>query len=69
MSLDKNNYKICIAGLGYVGLPLEAIGVKANIKQPRNIELGFVCVYHDQILEFLNSFDGVVYEYKKSLIS
>ena len=48
---------------------LEAIGVKAYIKQPRNIELGFVCVYHDQILEFLNSFDGVIYDYKKPLIT
>lgn len=48
---------------------LEAIGVKAHIKQPRNIELGFVCVYHDQIIEFLNSFDGVIYDYKKPLIT
>ena len=24
MNLDKNNYKICIVGLGYVGLPLAA---------------------------------------------
>jgi UDP-N-acetyl-D-galactosamine dehydrogenase len=48
---------------------LEAIGVEAHIKQPRNIELGFVCVYHDQILEFLKSFDGVIYDYKKPLIT
>ena len=48
---------------------LEAIGVEAHIKQPRNIELGFICVYHDQILEFLKSFDGVIYDYKKPLIT
>jgi UDP-N-acetyl-D-galactosamine dehydrogenase len=46
---------------------LKEIGIKAHIKQPRNIQFGFVCVYHDQILEFLNSYDGIIYDYKRPI--
>ena len=48
-------------------MKLKEIGIEAYTEQPRNIQLGFVCVYHDQILEFLNSFDGIIYDYKKPI--
>ena len=47
---------------------LKKIGIEAHIKLPDNIQLGFVCVYHDQILDFLQSFDGTIYDYKKPLV-
>ena len=48
-------------------MKLKEIGIEAYTEQPRNIQLGFVCVYHDQILEFLNSFDGIIYDYKRPI--
>ena len=40
-------------------------GIEAHIEKPKEIQLAFVCVYHDQILAFLNKYDGVIYDYKK----
>ena len=34
-------------------------------KKPKKIELAFICVYHDQILEFLKCYKGIVFDYKK----
>jgi UDP-N-acetyl-D-galactosamine dehydrogenase len=48
-------------------MKLKEIGIEAYTEQPSNIQLGFVCVYHDQILEFLNSFDGIIYDYKSPI--
>jgi len=48
-------------------MKLKEIGIEAYTEQPSNIQLGFVCVYHDQILEFLNSFDGIIYDYKRPI--
>ena len=33
--------------------------------RPDNVELAFVCVYHKQIVSFLNSFSGLVYDFRK----
>ena len=43
-------------------------GIDAHIKQPENIHLAFVCVYHQQVLDFLEEYDGAVYDYKKTNI-
>ncbi|MDB2605063.1 nucleotide sugar dehydrogenase [Gammaproteobacteria bacterium] len=40
-------------------------GIDAHIKKPENIQLAFVCVYHQQIIDFLDEYDGVVYDFKK----
>tara|TARA_B110000503_G_C7152769_1_gene415926 strand:- start:447 stop:1682 length:1236 start_codon:yes stop_codon:yes gene_type:complete len=42
---------------------LRSLGV--NIKdKPINIELAFVCVYHKEVVQFLKSYKGTVYDYK-----
>lgn len=106
----KEDYKICIIGLGYVGLPLAArfslkgfnvtgfdlkeervsqlrdnidvnvwdpclnhsqidhinnSGIRITNIIPQEIELAFVCVYHREIIEFLNSYEGMIYDYRK----
>mgnify|MGYP001246919825 FL=1 len=42
---------------------------KNNIKSfteiSHDVQLAFVCVYHEQILKFLDAYDGIVYDYKK----
>jgi UDP-N-acetyl-D-galactosamine dehydrogenase len=40
-------------------------GIESHIEKPEEIQLAFVCVYHDQIKAFLNDYDGIVYDYKK----
>ena len=40
-------------------------GIESHIEKPEEIQLAFVCVYHDQIIAFLNDYDGIVYDYKK----
>ena len=40
-------------------------GIESHIKKPEEIQLAFVCVYHDQIKAFLNDYDGIIYDYKK----
>jgi len=39
--------------------------ILATQEKPNNIELAFICVYHKEILEFLNSFNGLVYDFRK----
>ena len=43
---------------------LYKLGVKAYTKRPENINFAFVCVYHDEVLDFLQKFNGIVYDYK-----
>ena len=42
---------------------------KSNIESaketPLNVELALICVYHTEILSFLDSFNGFVYDYRK----
>ena len=39
--------------------------ILASQKKPNNVELAFICVYHKEILEFLDSYDGLVYDFRK----
>tara|TARA_B100001057_G_scaffold238857_1_gene239112 strand:- start:22 stop:1263 length:1242 start_codon:yes stop_codon:yes gene_type:complete len=40
-------------------------GIESHIEKPEEIQLAFICVYHDQIKAFLNDYDGIIYDYKK----
>ena len=33
--------------------------------KPSNVQLAFICVYHDQILNFLKDYNGITYDFKK----
>ena len=39
--------------------------ILASQEKPNNIELAFICVYHKEILRFLNSYNGLVYDFRK----
>ena len=39
--------------------------IKTCLERPHEIQLAFICVYHKQILEFLETYDGVIYDFKK----
>jgi UDP-N-acetyl-D-galactosamine dehydrogenase len=36
-----------------------------HTEQPENIQLAFVCVYHDDIVNFIKHYDGLVFDYRK----
>ena len=40
-------------------------GIRITNIIPQEIELAFVCVYHREIIEFLNSYGGMIYDYRK----
>ena len=40
--------------------------IESHIEKPEEIQLAFVCVYHDQIKSFLNDYDVIIYDYKKN---
>lgn len=44
---------------------LSKLDIEICIEKPKNVELAFVCVYHDEILEFLNEYKGYKYDYRK----
>jgi UDP-N-acetyl-D-galactosamine dehydrogenase len=44
---------------------LISLGIKVYDHIPEDIELAFVCVYHDEIINFLNSYDGLIFDFKK----
>ena len=44
---------------------ISADGINAFFKKPKEVQLAFVCVYHMQIIEFLKSYKGIIYDYKK----
>jgi UDP-N-acetyl-D-glucosamine/UDP-N-acetyl-D-galactosamine dehydrogenase len=33
--------------------------------RPNHVELAFICVYHKEVLEFLDSYNGLVYDFRK----
>ena len=33
--------------------------------KPSDVQLAFICVYHDQILNFLKDYNGIIYDFKK----
>jgi UDP-N-acetyl-D-galactosamine dehydrogenase len=39
--------------------------IKSSNIVPSNVELAFVCVYHREILDFLDFYNGFVYDFKK----
>ena len=41
------------------------LGIKVHTSQPDNPEIVFLCVYHDEILEFLKQFNGYIYDYRR----
>ena len=43
---------------------LEDIGVKIYKNTPNKIDFAFLCVNHDEIINFLNSYEGLVFDYK-----
>ena len=40
-------------------------GVNVYESEPKDVQLAFVCVYHNQIIKFLESYDGIIYDYRK----
>ena len=44
---------------------LKKNNIKSYTEYPCDIQLAFVCVYHKQVLKFLDAYDGIVYDYKK----
>jgi UDP-N-acetyl-D-galactosamine dehydrogenase len=46
-------------------LELEEKGIKIYKNRPNKIDLAFLCVSHDEILDFLQSYEGLVFNYKK----
>ena len=43
--------------------------IKSYTENPHDIQLAFICVYHKQILKFIETYNGVVYDYKKLNLS
>jgi UDP-N-acetyl-D-galactosamine dehydrogenase len=41
-------------------------GIETYNSTPKDVELAFVCVYHEEILDFLQSYKGLVYDYRDS---
>jgi len=39
--------------------------IQSDIKCPQDVQLAFICVYHKQILKFLETYDGKIYDFKK----
>ena len=43
---------------------LNAIGVETYKKEPKNLDIIFLCVRHEQIINFLNKYNGPIYDYR-----
>jgi UDP-N-acetyl-D-galactosamine dehydrogenase len=39
--------------------------IQSDIKCPQDVQLAFICVYHKQILKFLETYGGLIYDFKK----
>ena len=44
---------------------LESKGIKVYRKVPTDVQFAFLCVSHDEILEFLEAYEGPLFDYKK----
>ncbi len=44
---------------------LRSKGVEVYLDKPNEIQLAFVCVYHSEIIKFLEQYDGLIFDYKK----
>jgi UDP-N-acetyl-D-galactosamine dehydrogenase len=38
--------------------------IYSDIECPQDVQLAFICVYHKQILKFLETYSGKVYDFK-----
>ena len=43
---------------------LKKENILASKDKPKNVELAFICVYHSEILSFLKSYNGLVYDFR-----
>ena len=43
--------------------------IKSFTKISHDVQLAFICVYHKQIVKFLETYDGTIYDYKKLNLS
>ena len=43
--------------------------IKCYTEDPNDIELAFICVYHKQVLKFLQTYNGIIYDFKKLNLS
>ena len=48
---------------------LEEMNIEIHTKQPKVIQLAFVCVYHTEILSFLKNYKGHLFDYKKIIFN
>jgi UDP-N-acetyl-D-galactosamine dehydrogenase len=44
---------------------LKKYNILASTEKPDNVELAFVCVYHKEVLRFLDSYKSLIYDYRK----
>ena len=44
---------------------LESKGIKVHRAKPKNMQLAFLCVKHNEVLEFLETYDGPLFDYRK----
>jgi UDP-N-acetyl-D-galactosamine dehydrogenase len=44
---------------------LESLGIKVYRAVPTDIQFAFLCVPHDEIVEFLEAYEGPLFDYKK----
>jgi hypothetical protein len=46
-------------------MALKKDNILSSNKKPDSIELAFVCVYHKEVLGFLDSYNGHVFDFRK----
>ena len=44
---------------------LEEDNINSSKDRPDNVSLAFICVYHNEILDFLDSYNGIIYDFRK----
>ena len=44
---------------------LKKNNIKSYTDDPHDVHLAFICVYHEQVLKFLETYNGTVYDFKK----
>jgi UDP-N-acetyl-D-galactosamine dehydrogenase len=46
---------------------LESKGIKVHYEQPADVDFAFICVYHDEIMNYLETYNGPRFDYKNIL--
>jgi UDP-N-acetyl-D-galactosamine dehydrogenase len=44
---------------------LRSEGIEVYESEPKSMQLAFLCVSHDEIITYLESYNGIIYDYKK----